>query len=79
MSPSGIRVTVKTSFKFLTSFSYDMSSVDDILMSCVPSYTYSIGEFAKLVMSDDPDVLKKKIDRPRFNLYSQPAKVFIGR
>ena len=79
MSPCGYRVIVKTSFKFLTSFSYDRSSVDYILMACAPSYTYSVGVFAKLVMSDDPDVLKKKIDRPRFNLYSQPAKVFIGR
>jgi len=79
MSPSGIRVAVKTSFKFLTSFSYDRLSVDYILLACVPSYTYSIGVFAKLVMSDDPDVLKKTIDRPQFKLYSQPAKLFIGR
>jgi len=81
MSPSGFRLAVKISFKFLTSFSYDRSSVDYILMACVPSYTYSIGVFAKLLMVDDPGTVAKqqRIDRPRFNLYSQPAKLFIGR
>jgi len=81
MSASGYRISVIASFRFLTSFSYDRVSVDPILMACVPSYTYSIGVFAKLVMSDDPGTVAKQqlIDRPLFNLYSQPAKPFIGR